>query len=310
MPLPFSIFSNYRSGLADSSAKPAPADAVSAFQEWLQETAAKEVDAMMPREAKAALAAPPAAPVESVGETAKEIQAEAPAADSLLFRESSSLATPPPLPVEQPVAKTPSGPLAKPEFKSVITVKPAPESRSLAAEPPALPPMPSSTPPPAAGEGWSANQAPNLISSRELAQLKLDIHQEIEEVKNDLFGAAMGVNALKDRLDGLESQVVTQTAEAVTPANAAPAPGSAFQNPTGGATREEVQAWVHEWLQAHLTEAVQAAFEKVLATAAEQVTATLSSNEFFRMPIRPPQPAQEPVPLFSRAPLILSSRPS
>ncbi|MDZ4287178.1 MAG: hypothetical protein U0984_04430, partial [Prosthecobacter sp.] len=126
---------------------------------------------------------------------------------------------------------------------------------------PSLWPPGGATPTPMPGS-WS----PGQISSREIAQLRLELRDEIEQVKNDLFGAAMGVSALKDRLDGLEAQV-TKAAE-TPPAAATP-------------SLEDLQAWINERVE----QAVQAALERAFEVANQEIAAGLSSSDFYRLPV-------------------------
>lgn len=98
-----------------------------------------------------------------------------------------------------------------------------------------------------------------------LETLKQELQHEIEQVKADLFGAAMGVSALKDRLDGVESTVATQTVAAASPVS-----------------REEIQIWVSQWLDQNLPEAL----ERAISQAQQKLTGSLSSQHYFRQPIQ------------------------
>jgi hypothetical protein len=274
MPLPFSIFSNYQAEAAGLAKRPEPGNAVDVVQEWLEGSAVKEA-------AETAKGIEMAAPkTQSLMESMKALETILTPAPkmggSLLFRENPRLA-------------------GEGSFEAMGARPPEP-----AAETKKDAPLPVEAVSAGGGqEGWSANQAPNQISGRELAQLRVDMRQEIEEVKNDLFGAAMGVNALKDRLDGLEAQVVTQAMQAAA---------ESLKSPSPAPTRDEIHAWVREWLQEHLPAAVQAAVEKALETVAEPNAAIAPSSDFFRMPTTPQ--GQNSTPVFSQAPMILSTRPS
>lgn len=306
MPLPFSIFSNYRSGAADYSASSSAGDAVKVMQEWFEETVAKEAAAMAQTGALSSQVVP--AVMETSPEPLKvsEPQPEVHGGGSLLFRDNALLSSHAPLPprgevkpMEELAQPSPfvAAPMASPNQRAASAPPGAAIAASLAIAAQQPEPRPSIV-----AKSQTSDEAwlPNQISSRELAQVRVEMRQEIEQVRGDLFGAAMGVSALKDRLDGLESQVVAQAMQAAA-AEAAPS-----SNP--GPSREEVQGWVHDWLQTHLDDAVQAAVQKFLENAAEHVTSTLSSSEFFRMPTRPP--AGTPLPPLSQAPQILSSRPT
>lgn len=139
------------------------------------------------------------------------------------------------------------------------------------------------TPTPLPGS-WS----PGQITSREIAQLRMEMREEIEQVKNDLFGAAMGVSALKDRLDGLEAQVAKASEKPPGP----PSP-----------TLEDLQAWITQRVE----QAVQAAVERALEAVNQRADSTLSSSDFYRMPVRVRPPDR---PSLSEAPMILSSCPT
>ena len=114
-------------------------------------------------------------------------------------------------------------------------------------------------------EPWHAS-VDQMEAPQSLEMLKEELQHEIEQVKADLFGAAMGVSALKDRLDGMESAVAAQ---AVT---AASSPLS----------REEVQSWVSQWLEQHLPEAL----ERAISQAQQKMTGSLSTQHYFRQPIQ------------------------
>jgi hypothetical protein len=95
------------------------------------------------------------------------------------------------------------------------------------------------------------------------------LQEEIELVKNDLFGAVMGVSALKDRLDGLESQLSQM--QGTAPATEVPAAVSV-------PSRADVESWISSWMETHLS----VALERALAASQEQMMASLSTLAFFR----------------------------
>ncbi len=80
-----------------------------------------------------------------------------------------------------------------------------------------------------------------------------ELEKEIEQVRNDLFGAVMGVSALKDRLDGLEQQVA-----------ALPPPAPSLDVPT----RTEIESWAAHWLDQHLGAAMEDAFVTIMEKVA------------------------------------------
>ena len=157
---------------------------------------------------------------------------------------------------------------------------------ALAAHSPGGMPSPMEGPPPGAPAASHFNAVQSL-QSRDLAQLRMDLEREIEQVRQDLFGAAMGVSALKDRLDDLETTV-----------GKAPAASAAF-------SPAEVEQLVRSWLDAHLPPFVQQAVRGTLDQALEQTVSSLSSTEFFRMPVHTPGLTADLI--LSQAPQILSS---
>lgn len=121
--------------------------------------------------------------------------------------------------------------------------------------------------------------------------MRQELQEEIEQVKNDLFGAVMGVSALKDRLDGLESQFSQRqmTAPQVT---AAPA-----------TSRLEVESWVNSWMEAHLP----AALERAFTASQERMMASLSTLAFFRTAT--PLSGAERQSFLAQPPVILTATP-
>lgn len=118
----------------------------------------------------------------------------------------------------------------------------------------------------------AAGETPSSPGSAPLEQgcMRQDqLQEEIELVKNDLFGAVMGVSALKDRLDGLESQLsqMQGTAPATEVPAAVPVP-----------SRADVESWISSWMETHLS----VALERALAASQEQMMASLSTLAFFR----------------------------
>jgi len=121
--------------------------------------------------------------------------------------------------------------------------------------------------------------------------LRQQLQEEIEQVKNDLFGAVMGVSALKDRLDGLESQF-SQRQMAAPQVTAAPA-----------TSRLEVESWVNSWMEAHLP----AALERAFTASQERMMASLSTLAFFRTAT--PLSGTERQSFLAQPPVILTATP-
>lgn len=156
--------------------------------------------------------------------------------------------------------------------------------------------------PPARPAAPSEIGTPNLQEAailQRLNQLQEAIQAEIDLVKADVFGAAMGVSAMNDRIDDLEQRV--GALPKILAAQATPPPA------TPSLSREEVLALIQEVLQARFPELVEAAVQRVLQASQEQ-TGSLSSREYFRMPAW--QPSASPTSLFAQPPLILSTSPS
>lgn len=121
-----------------------------------------------------------------------------------------------------------------------------------------------------AGSPLNAREPSAATSSSSLAldPVRQELQEEIEQVKNDLFGAVMGVSALKDRLDGLEAQLTQM--QAVKPAV------PTVVTPT--VSRTEVETWIQSWMETHLS----VALERALAASQDQMLASLSTLAFFR----------------------------
>ena len=109
--------------------------------------------------------------------------------------------------------------------------------------------------------------------------LKQEFQAEIEQVKNDLFGAVMGVSALKDRLDGIESQVQQTPVQPSLP------------------SRSELETWMSSWLETHLGEALERTLGSVLGK--------FSSQGLLRTPLS----HAELQATLSQPPVILTSTP-
>lgn len=158
------------------------------------------------------------------------------------------------------------------------------------------------TPAPAPSHAQESITAPSInhltmagnLTSREIAELRVECQQEIEQLRNDLFGAAMGVSALKDRLDGLEVQV------SQPPVIAAPQPPPI--------SKQEVHTWMQEWVETRLDAVIEAKLNQALEQMMSRMTATLASHDFFRLPVRPA--GTDASAVFSTAPTILASSES
>ncbi|MCX6856450.1 MAG: hypothetical protein NTV80_16285 [Verrucomicrobia bacterium] len=135
-------------------------------------------------------------------------------------------------------------------------------------------------------ETWHAAE-PQASETSSYESIKEELQHEIEQVKADLFGAAMGVSALKDRLDGMESTVAHQVS-------------SAANSPL---SRQEMQAWMAEWLDQNLPTAL----ERAISQAQQKMTGSLSTQDFFRQPVRF-APADRSTALI-HPPIILASTP-
>ena len=139
-------------------------------------------------------------------------------------------------------------------------------------------------------EGATANFAAlglGNITTRELAEVRLEVRDEIEQVKNDLFGAAMGVSALRDRMDSFEALACREASEA-----------RALE------LRDGLRRELRDWLRTQIDDAVKEAMAQALEFARRELLASLSSGEFFRLSELPSQPAT-----LAEEPQILSSRP-
>ncbi len=223
-------------------------------------------------------------------------------------------------------------PPPSPAMAANVAMPPQPVQAPMPAPPPNQPVMA----PAPAHEGWHGGP----LVSREMALLEQELKAEIDQVKSDLFGAAMGVSALKDRIDGLEGQMTHRTERPAMPLPAAPAISneelcalvqgvnmlkdrldgldgqmaqhaerpSTAPSAAPGISQEEVCALIQEILEKRLTGMIEAAVQRALDGASQQQTATLSSSEFFRLPVRPAAPDRQT--LFAQPPLILSSSPS
>ncbi len=143
----------------------------------------------------------------------------------------------------------------------------------------------------------AAGEMPRAPASEPLEQggLRQDqLQEEIELVKNDLFGAVMGVSALKDRLDGLESQLSQMQGahpSAEVPA-VVPAP-----------SRADVESWISSWMETHLS----VALERALAASQEQMMASLSTLAFFRAAA--PLSAGSRQSFLAQPPVVLTATP-
>lgn len=110
------------------------------------------------------------------------------------------------------------------------------------------------------------NAAPYTVGGRELEHLRADMERQMEQLRQDVFGAAMGVSALKDRLDSLETCVRQEQAALAE-------------------SQGRVAAVVQEWSETHMPVLAAQAVESTLERALQQTVAVFTSHEFFRMPV-------------------------
>lgn len=185
------------------------------------------------------------------------------------------------------VQQSTSGPLAPPSRKLASYVAP---TSAIAASLAMAAPIIAAPQPPLESEKITAPAKPHfntvpILQTRELSELRMDLEKEIESVRQDLFGAAMGVSALKDRLEDLEQLMA--------------------KKPAASESSPDVENVIQAWLDTHLSSYVEAAVQRTLAAALEKTVASLSSHEFFRLPGHLPDLVPEVV--FSQPPHILSS---
>lgn len=162
----------------------------------------------------------------------------------------------------------------KPQPKTFLGLNPFPqENKETPADflPPASPFMAASEPP-AAKSG--------------LEEVREALQEEINQVRNDLFGAVMGVSALKDRLDDLET-TTTQNL---------PAPSPPID-------RAEIESWISAWLEAHLP----AALDRALFRLEDKTHGTLSTTTWFRQPVHIPSADRHT--FLSQPPVVIASAP-
>lgn len=114
------------------------------------------------------------------------------------------------------------------------------------------------------------------------------LQSDVEEMKNDLFGAVMGVSALKDRLDSLET-LLLRLENAVNQHLTSPHPAPVSQ--------EQVQQWLGEWLDDHLEARLKGSIESHLQS--------LSSPRYFRLGTTTPSHTRTTA--LTHAPVILDT---
>lgn len=184
------------------------------------------------------------------------------------------------------VQQSTSGPLAPPSRKLASYVAP---TSAIAASLAIAAPIAPVSHPPIESEKVTAPAKPHFnavhtVQTRELSELRMDLEKEIESVRQDLFGAAMGVSALKDRLEDLEQLMAKKPADVSIP---------------------DVESAIQAWLDTNLPSYVEAAVKRTLDSAMEQTVASLSSHEFFRLTGHLPELV--PDVIFSQPPHILST---
>lgn len=97
-----------------------------------------------------------------------------------------------------------------------------------------------------AGETLELSPALRAPSSP-LPQPADELSSQLEQFRNDVFGIAMSVSALKDRLDRLEQRVP---------------PGAQFQNAIA-----TMQGQIEAWLESHLNSAVEHCLRRIMAAS-------------------------------------------
>lgn len=185
------------------------------------------------------------------------------------------------------VQQSTSGPLAPPSRKLASYAAP---SSAIAASLAMAAPIAVAPYAPVENEKIIAPAKPHFnavqsLQTRELSELRMDLEKEIESVRQDLFGAAMGVSALKDRLEDLEQLMA--------------------KKPVSAQPSLDVESAIRAWLDTNLPSYVEAAAQRILDSALAQTVASLSSHEFFRLPGHLPDLVPEVV--FSQPPHILST---
>ncbi len=183
-----------------------------------------------------------------------------------------------------------SGLLAPPPRRMPSYMTPGPAiaaSLALAAHAPAHRSAPVEAPPAQTAPAANHFSAVQSLQSRDLAQMRVELDAELEQMRQDLFGAAMGVSTLKDRLDGLESSLDKKPS--------APEPISA----------SDMEILVQNWLETHLNARVEQAVQASLDQAVQQTVSQLSSHAFFRLTA--PLPGFDAETFLSQPPQILSA---
>jgi hypothetical protein len=286
MPLAFSIFSSKRSSVSGTTApmtqpveeKPLTTDTEGqaeqqdAFQSpFLSKESEPFAKSPFPANASGEDHTEVLAPPESLYSAASEPVSWLP-----MKREASGLAA---LAVNQSGAEAP--PLNRQtSAKSFPGLNPFPvESKEAPSDflPPASPFM-----------AVGAEKAPPAIADN----LREELHEEINQVRNDLFGAVMGVSALKDRLDDLETSFLHSAAPAAAP----PAPSI---------DRVEIESWISAWLETHLPTAL----DRALARLEEKTHSStiMSTTTWFRQPVHFQSPDRHT--LLTQAPIVIASTP-
>lgn len=143
----------------------------------------------------------------------------------------------------------------------------------------------------AAPPATTAAEAPDL-TSRESAELRREWTREIEQVKSDLFGAALGVSALKDRLDTLEVQLLQ------TPAS---------PTPEAGLSKDELIAWMQDWIESNVERIMETAVAKALNRVGGRVPVMLPPEDTVALAAALSAPYPTRHNLFQQPPFIVAS---
>ncbi len=286
MPLAFSFFSSKRHAPPSSGVVSADADIPSSGEDELHiESSSEAFPSQRPFPKNAASRVPPPLP----GAISPFIDHEIEVADTMILPTKS--ATPHKSDSWLPDKREARGLAALAVDQSSVEAPPL-NRRSTPQNAPVVSPFPveiaettrGATP---VSSHWQTTS--ELIIPETSEALRLELRGEIEQVKGDLFGAAMGVSALKDRLDGLESQMTQKQAAA---------------SPTHSQTsREAIESWIAAWFDEHLP----AALDRAVTDAQTKSLGSLSTQTWFRQPVS--FPAADRHTFLSQPPLILASTP-
>lgn len=129
-----------------------------------------------------------------------------------------------------------------------------------------------------------------VATAPQIEPWKPALDDDVNELRNDVFGAVMGVSALKDRLDSLET-LLARLETAVSRQAESPPPAAA------GPDRDQVIAWVGEWLAGRVDTLVEHKLEDRLQH--------LDGTRFFRLSAGSPH--HDRATALATAPVILAT---